>query len=173
MGNLFYSIYLLIFKDFIYLFLRDTERSRDTGRQRIRLHAGTPIWDSICDKTETPDPSHQAPRSHTVPPLGTGASGQQPAWGPGPDSGLQTLPWALPFLTTSCLLCPSPGAAPWLLDPQFFARPWGQSQALSSRRKEEGGGGRGGLLSGGPRPRAFPFPPSRFLPAPCLQGTLI
>ena len=34
-------------KDFIYLFMRDTERSRDTGRGRSRLHAGSPMWDSI------------------------------------------------------------------------------------------------------------------------------
>ena len=29
-------------KDFIYSFMRDTERSRDTGRGRSRLHAGNP-----------------------------------------------------------------------------------------------------------------------------------
>ena len=36
------------FKDFIYLFI-DTqrERSRNTGRGRSRLHAGSPTWDSI------------------------------------------------------------------------------------------------------------------------------
>ena len=36
------------FKDFIYLFMRDPEREgRDTGRGRSRLHAGSPMWDSI------------------------------------------------------------------------------------------------------------------------------
>ena len=33
------------FKDFIYLFMID--RGRDTGRGRSRLHAGSPMWDSI------------------------------------------------------------------------------------------------------------------------------
>ena len=48
-------IYFIFFKvtffckDFIYLFMRDTERERgrDTGRGRNRLHAGTLMWDSI------------------------------------------------------------------------------------------------------------------------------
>ena len=40
-------IYFLFFKDFIYLFMRDTERGRDTGRGRSRLHAGSPTGDSI------------------------------------------------------------------------------------------------------------------------------
>ena len=41
------------FKDFIYSFMRDTqrerekERGRDTGRGRSRLHAGSLMWDSI------------------------------------------------------------------------------------------------------------------------------
>ena len=36
-------------KDFIYLFMRDTERERgrDTGRRRSRLRAGSLTWDSI------------------------------------------------------------------------------------------------------------------------------
>ena len=36
-------------KDFIYLFMRDIEREggRDTGRERSRLHAGSPMRDSI------------------------------------------------------------------------------------------------------------------------------
>ena len=38
-------------ENFIYLFMRDTERERergrDTGRERSRLHAGSPMWDSI------------------------------------------------------------------------------------------------------------------------------
>ena len=37
------------FKDFIYLFMRDTERERgrDTGRERSRLPAGSPMRDSM------------------------------------------------------------------------------------------------------------------------------
>ena len=31
----------MIFKDFIYLFLRDPEKGRDTGRGRSKLHAGS------------------------------------------------------------------------------------------------------------------------------------
>ena len=44
---------LIFLKDFIYLFMRDTERDRerergrDTGRGRSRLHTGSPTWDSI------------------------------------------------------------------------------------------------------------------------------
>ena len=39
---------LFIFvKDFIYLFIRDRERGRDTGRGRSRLPAGSPMPDSI------------------------------------------------------------------------------------------------------------------------------
>ena len=34
-------------KDFIYLFMRDRERGRDTGRGRSRLSAGTLMWDLI------------------------------------------------------------------------------------------------------------------------------
>ena len=46
--ELYISYYILFyFKYFIYLFMRDTERSRDTGRGRSRLHAGSPVWDSI------------------------------------------------------------------------------------------------------------------------------
>ena len=33
----------LFLKDFIYLFMRERER----GRGRSRLHAGSPMWDSI------------------------------------------------------------------------------------------------------------------------------
>ena len=28
---------------------RERERGRDTGRGRSRLHAGSPMWDSILD----------------------------------------------------------------------------------------------------------------------------
>ena len=39
---------LLITEDFIYLFMRDTERGRDTGSgRRSRLQAKSPMWDSI------------------------------------------------------------------------------------------------------------------------------
>ena len=37
----------LFFKDFIYLFMKDTERGRDPGRGSSRLHAGSPMQDSI------------------------------------------------------------------------------------------------------------------------------
>ena len=37
----------IFFLRFIYLFLRDTEGSRDTGRRRSRLSAGSPKQDSI------------------------------------------------------------------------------------------------------------------------------
>ena len=36
----------IFFKDFIYLFMRDIERGRETGRGRSRLHAGSLTWDS-------------------------------------------------------------------------------------------------------------------------------
>ena len=44
-----FNIVKFFFKDFIYLFMRDTQRekSRDTGRGRSRLHAGSPTRDSI------------------------------------------------------------------------------------------------------------------------------
>ena len=35
------------FEDFIYLFMRDTERGRGRGRGRSKLHAGRPMWDLI------------------------------------------------------------------------------------------------------------------------------
>ena len=42
-------IFFLIFKDLIYLFMRDTEREREaeTDRGRSRLPAGSLTWDSI------------------------------------------------------------------------------------------------------------------------------
>ena len=49
------SCLLFFNKDFIYLFMRATERGRDTGRERSRLHAGSLMWDSI--------PGLQDPRS--------------------------------------------------------------------------------------------------------------
>ena len=39
---------VFVFKDFIYLLMRDTERGRDAGRRRkSRLHAGNPMRVSI------------------------------------------------------------------------------------------------------------------------------
>ena len=35
------------FKDFIYIFMRDTERGRDIDRGRSGLHAGSLMWDLI------------------------------------------------------------------------------------------------------------------------------
>ena len=32
---------------FIYLFMIERQRGRDTGRGRSRLHSGSPMWDSI------------------------------------------------------------------------------------------------------------------------------
>ena len=46
-----FIVIIVGFLRFIYLFMRDThrerERGRDTGRGRSRLHAGSPTWDSI------------------------------------------------------------------------------------------------------------------------------
>ena len=42
-STLFFFFFFLRF----YLFMRDTERGRDTGRGRSRLHAGSLMWDSI------------------------------------------------------------------------------------------------------------------------------
>ena len=59
-------IYFFFKKRFIYLFMIERERGRDTGRGRSRLHAGSPMWDSIlglqdhawtkgrCQTTEPP-----------------------------------------------------------------------------------------------------------------------
>ena len=43
------NIKYLFKKDFIYLFMKDTgtEKGRDVGRERSRLHAGSSMWDSI------------------------------------------------------------------------------------------------------------------------------
>ena len=38
-GSLFF-----IFKDFVYLFMRDTERDRDIGRGRSRFLVGSLMW---------------------------------------------------------------------------------------------------------------------------------
>ena len=42
-----HAITYIFFKDFIYLFMRDTERGRDIGRGRSRLLTGILMWDSI------------------------------------------------------------------------------------------------------------------------------
>ena len=39
--------FFFVFKDCIYLFMRDLERGRDPGRERSRLLAGSPMRDSI------------------------------------------------------------------------------------------------------------------------------
>ena len=49
----FFDIYFLnckmVFLKILYLFIHETHthRGRDTGRGRSRLHAGSPMWDSI------------------------------------------------------------------------------------------------------------------------------
>ena len=44
-----FKVHKILFKkkDFIYLFMRGAERGRDPGRERSRLHAGSPMGDSI------------------------------------------------------------------------------------------------------------------------------
>ena len=44
-------LFVCLFKDFIYLFMRDREREkgRDTGRERSRLPTRSPMWDLIPD----------------------------------------------------------------------------------------------------------------------------
>ena len=44
-----FSVFFFFKILFIYLFMKDTERERgrDTGRGRSRLHAGSPMWNSI------------------------------------------------------------------------------------------------------------------------------
>ena len=42
-----YKTYLFLFKDFIYLSVRDRKRGRDTGSGKSRLPPGTPTWDWI------------------------------------------------------------------------------------------------------------------------------
>ena len=43
----FYIIRRLFKKDFIYLFMRHTERGRDIGRGRSRLPVVSPMWDPL------------------------------------------------------------------------------------------------------------------------------
>ena len=49
----FLSFFLFLsssfFKDYLFIHERHTQRSRDTGRGRSRLHAGSLMWDSILD----------------------------------------------------------------------------------------------------------------------------
>ena len=47
LGALALNCFVVFFKDFVYLFMRDTGRGRDIGRRRSRLHAGSPMWDSL------------------------------------------------------------------------------------------------------------------------------
>ena len=48
-----------------YLFMIDTERSRDTERGRSRLSARSPLWDSILTPGSHPEPRADAqPLSH-------------------------------------------------------------------------------------------------------------
>ena len=42
-----FKVLLNFLKDFIYSFMRDTERGRDTGRESSRLLVGNPMKDSI------------------------------------------------------------------------------------------------------------------------------
>ena len=49
--GLSFSLIYLSFKDFIYLFMRDTERGRDTGRGRSRLHAGSLMGAGLDPRT--------------------------------------------------------------------------------------------------------------------------
>ena len=46
--------WLIFFKDFIYLFMRDTEKDRGTGRGRSKLPTRSPKWDSILDPNFMP-----------------------------------------------------------------------------------------------------------------------
>ena len=57
------SLSYFFLKDFIYLFMRDTERARgrDTGRGRSRLQAGSPMRDSI------PGPQNHIPGQRQAP----------------------------------------------------------------------------------------------------------
>ena len=47
-------VYFLFLKDFIYLFMRDAERGRNTGKGKSRFPAGSPMWDSIPDPGNMP-----------------------------------------------------------------------------------------------------------------------
>ena len=46
-GTEWYFAFIFFKKDFIYLFMIERERGRDTERGRSRLHAGSPTQDSI------------------------------------------------------------------------------------------------------------------------------
>ena len=53
------------FKDFIHLFMRDTERGRDMDRGRSRLPARSPMWDLISGQGSCPESTAGAqPLSH-------------------------------------------------------------------------------------------------------------
>ena len=62
-------LYTFFFKDFIYLFMREKERGRDTGRGRSRPPAGSPMWDSIPGWESQPELKADAqPLSHPAVP---------------------------------------------------------------------------------------------------------
>ena len=42
-----FHLFLSFFKGFIHLFMRDTQKGRDTGRVRSKLPAKSLMWDSI------------------------------------------------------------------------------------------------------------------------------
>ena len=54
-------------KYLIYLFMRERERGRDTDRGRSRLHAGSPMWDSIPGPQDHTPGQRQA-LNHRAPP---------------------------------------------------------------------------------------------------------
>ena len=75
----FFFIFKILFLRFIYLFTRDTETGRDTGRGRSRLHAGSPY---------------------------VGLDPRTPGSRPGPKAGAK--PLSQPGIPSSCFLQPSP-----------------------------------------------------------------
>ena len=54
----------------MYLFMRDTQRERDTGRGRSRLHAGSPTWDPIPGPQDSRIMLQAEGRSYTTEPPG-------------------------------------------------------------------------------------------------------
>ena len=49
------TLFLFIFKDFIYLFMSDTQRDRDIGRGRSKLLSGSLMQDSIIEPGSHPE----------------------------------------------------------------------------------------------------------------------
>ena len=67
MKKLGLRIYIYILRFYVFIHERhiEKERGRDTGRERSRLYAGSPMWDSILglqimpwaeDRRSTPEP---------------------------------------------------------------------------------------------------------------------